>query len=103
MAGLARPLPRIDAQVTGPDMARYRKMKQKRMADTLSFGGIKARREMRDEIGEGHFPESTTETIFVSCMATKALDVADDIEAASGLPCVTSSQVTFWHPMRLAD
>ena len=42
------------------------------------------------------------EAIFVSCTATKALDVIDDIEAATGLPCVTSNQAAFWHAMRLA-
>lgn len=40
--------------------------------------------------------------IFVSCTATKALDAIGDIEAATGLPCVTSNQAAFWHAMRLA-
>lgn len=42
------------------------------------------------------------QAIFVSCTATKALNVIDDIEAATGLPCVTSNQAAFWHAMRLA-
>lgn len=42
------------------------------------------------------------QAIFVSCTATKALDIIDDIEAASGIPCVTSNQAAFWHAMRLA-
>lgn len=40
--------------------------------------------------------------IFVSCTATKALDVIGDIETATGLPCVTSNQAAFWHAMQLA-
>lgn len=42
------------------------------------------------------------DAIFVSCTATKALDVIDDIEAATGLLCVTSNQAAFWHAMKLA-
>lgn len=42
------------------------------------------------------------QAIFVSCTATKALDVIDGIEAATGLPCVTSNQAAFWHAMQLA-
>ncbi len=42
------------------------------------------------------------EAIFVSCTATKALDAIDAIEAATGLPCVTSNQAAFWHAMKLA-
>ncbi len=36
------------------------------------------------------------EAIFVSCTATTALD------AATGLPCVTSNQAAFWHASQLA-
>ncbi len=42
------------------------------------------------------------EAIFLSCTATKALDAIDAIEAATGLPCVTSNQASFWHALRLA-
>lgn len=42
------------------------------------------------------------QAIFVSCTATKALDAIDDIEAATGLPCVSSNQASFWHALRLA-
>ncbi|QRM33152.1 aspartate/glutamate racemase family protein [Microvirga sp. VF16] len=42
------------------------------------------------------------QAIFISCTATKALDAIEDIEAAAGLPCVTSNQAAFWHAMRLA-
>jgi maleate isomerase len=42
------------------------------------------------------------DAIFVSCTATKALDAIADIEAATGLPCVTSNQASFWHAMTLA-
>lgn len=42
------------------------------------------------------------DAIFVSCTATKALDVIDAIEDATGLPCVTSNQAAFWHAMKLA-
>ncbi len=42
------------------------------------------------------------EAIFVSCTATKALDAIDEIEAATGLPCVTSNQAAFWHVLRMA-
>lgn len=42
------------------------------------------------------------DAIFVSCTATKALDAIDEIEAATGLPCVTSNQAAFWHAMKLA-
>ena len=42
------------------------------------------------------------EAIFVSCTATKALDVIEAIEQATGLPCITSNQAAFWHALRLA-
>ena len=42
------------------------------------------------------------QAIFVSCTATKVLDAIDGIEAACGIPCVTSNQAAFWHAMRLA-
>jgi maleate isomerase len=42
------------------------------------------------------------DAIFVSCTATKALDAIDDIEMATGLPCVTSNQASFWHALALA-
>lgn len=42
------------------------------------------------------------DAVFVSCTATKALDAIADIEAATGLPCVTSNQAAFWHAMTLA-
>jgi len=42
------------------------------------------------------------QAIFVSCTATKALDAIDDIEEATGLPCVTSNQAAFWHAMLMA-
>ena len=42
------------------------------------------------------------DAIFVSCTATKALDAIDDIEKATGLPCVSSNQASFWHALKLA-
>lgn len=42
------------------------------------------------------------QAIFISCTATKALDAIDDIEAITGLPCITSNQAAFWHAMQLA-
>lgn len=42
------------------------------------------------------------QAIFISCTATKALDAIDEIEAATGLPCVSSNQAAFWHALRLA-
>jgi maleate isomerase len=42
------------------------------------------------------------EAIFISCTATKALDVIDAVELATGLPCITSNQAAFWHALRLA-
>ncbi len=43
------------------------------------------------------------QAVFVSCTATKALDVIDAIEDATGLPCITSNQASFWHAVRLAE
>lgn len=42
------------------------------------------------------------EAIFVCCTATKAPGAVDATEAATGPPCVTSDQVSFWHAMRRA-
>ncbi|MDL2410313.1 Asp/Glu/hydantoin racemase [Rhizobium calliandrae] len=42
------------------------------------------------------------QAIFVSCTATKALDAIEEIEAVTGLPCVTSNQAAFWHALQLA-
>ncbi|MDP9136607.1 MAG: Asp/Glu/hydantoin racemase [Pseudomonadota bacterium] len=41
------------------------------------------------------------DAIFVSCTATKALDAIEDIESATGLPCITSNQAAFWHALTL--
>lgn len=41
------------------------------------------------------------DAVFVSCTATKALDIIDDLEKRTGLPVVTSNQAAFWHAARL--
>ena len=42
------------------------------------------------------------DAIFVSCTATKALNVIDELERRTGLPVVTSNQAAFWHAAKLA-
>ena len=39
--------------------------------------------------------------IFISCTGTKALNVIDEIEAATGLPVIVSNQAAFWHALSL--
>jgi len=41
------------------------------------------------------------DALFISCTATKALDVIDAIEAAIGVPVITSNQAALWHALRL--
>jgi maleate isomerase len=42
------------------------------------------------------------DAIFVSCGALRTVDVIDEIEAATGKPCVASNQAMLWHCLRLA-
>ena len=42
------------------------------------------------------------DAIFVSCGALRTMDVIDEIEAATGKPCVSSNQAMLWHCLRLA-
>ncbi len=45
---------------------------------------------------------SGADAVFISCTATKALNIIDALEAKAGLPVVTSNQAAFWHAARLA-
>lgn len=42
------------------------------------------------------------EAIFVSCGALRTVDVIEQIESATGKPCVASNQAMLWHCLRLA-
>jgi len=42
------------------------------------------------------------DAIFVSCGALRTMDVIDEIEAATGKPCIASNQAMLWHCLRLA-
>ena len=42
------------------------------------------------------------EAIFVSCGALRTIEVIDEIEAATGKPCIASNQAMLWHCLRLA-
>jgi len=42
------------------------------------------------------------EAIFVSCGALRTMDVIDEIEQATGKPCVASNQAMLWYCLRLA-
>ncbi len=42
------------------------------------------------------------DAIFVSCGALRTVEVIDEIEAATGKPCVSSNQAMLWHCLRLA-
>jgi len=42
------------------------------------------------------------DAIFVSCGALRSIEVIEEIEAATGKPCVTSNQAMLWHCLRLA-
>ena len=42
------------------------------------------------------------DAIFVSCGALRTVEVIDEIEAATGKPCVASNQAMLWHCLRLA-
>lgn len=42
------------------------------------------------------------DAIFVSCGALRTVDVIDEIEEATGKPCVASNQAMLWHCLRLA-
>ncbi|MEZ5924208.1 MAG: aspartate/glutamate racemase family protein [Hyphomicrobiaceae bacterium] len=43
------------------------------------------------------------DAVFISCTATKALNIIEALEQRIGLPVVTSNQAAFWHAARLAD
>lgn len=42
------------------------------------------------------------DAIFVSCGALRTVDVIDEIEQATGKPCIASNQAMLWHCLRLA-
>jgi maleate isomerase len=42
------------------------------------------------------------DAIFVSCGALRTVKVIDEIEEATGKPCVASNQAMLWHCLRLA-
>lgn len=42
------------------------------------------------------------DAIFVSCGALRTIEVIEDIEAATGKPCIASNQAMLWHCLRLA-
>lgn len=42
------------------------------------------------------------DAIFVSCGALRTIDVIDEIEDATGKPCIASNQAMLWHCLRLA-
>lgn len=42
------------------------------------------------------------DAIFVSCGALRTVDVIEEIEAATGKPCIASNQAMLWHCLRLA-
>jgi maleate isomerase len=42
------------------------------------------------------------DAIFISCGALRTLDVIEEIEAATGKPCIASNQAMLWHCLRLA-
>jgi len=42
------------------------------------------------------------DAIFVSCGALRTVEVIDEIEEATGKPCVASNQAMLWHCLRLA-
>ncbi len=42
------------------------------------------------------------DAVFVSCGALRTVDVIDEIEEATGKPCVASNQAMLWHCLRLA-
>ena len=42
------------------------------------------------------------DAIFVSCGALRTIEVIEEIEAATGKPCVASNQAMLWHCLRLA-
>lgn len=42
------------------------------------------------------------DAIFVSCGALRTVEVIEEIEAATGKPCVASNQAMLWHCLRLA-
>lgn len=46
------------------------------------------------------WPEA--DAIFISCGALRTIDVIEEIEQATGKPCVTSNQAMLWHCLRLA-
>ena len=42
------------------------------------------------------------DAVFVSCGALRTVEVIEEIEAATGKPCVASNQAMLWHCLRLA-
>lgn len=47
-------------------------------------------------------PRDGADAIFVSCTAARVIDSIEAIEAATGLPVVTSNQAAFWHALHLS-
>ncbi|APG86954.1 Asp/Glu/Hydantoin racemase family protein (plasmid) [Sinorhizobium americanum CCGM7] len=79
----------------------------------MSFSSVRAAGYDTDHdissISEEFFVEAAkaskldgAEAIFISCTATKALNVIETIEAETGLPVVVSNQAAFWHALSLA-
>ena len=52
------------------------------------------------EIAKAQTPMDA-DAIFISCTGTKALDIVDALEQATGLPVVVSNQAAFWHALHL--
>ncbi|MFD2739107.1 Asp/Glu racemase [Sulfitobacter aestuarii] len=46
--------------------------------------------------------QGKVEALFLSCTNLQTLDVIEDIEAETGLPCLSSNQALCWHLSRLA-
>jgi maleate isomerase len=65
----------------------------------MGVGSVPKSAHLRQATEANH---GDADAIFISCTTTKALDAIDEIEAATGLPCVTSNQASYWHAMKLA-
>ncbi len=50
----------------------------------------------------GQMDLSGADAIFLSCTTSRALDAITTLEAATGLPVITSNQASFWHALQLA-
>ncbi|MCP4330000.1 MAG: arylmalonate decarboxylase [Alphaproteobacteria bacterium] len=42
------------------------------------------------------------DAVFISCGALRAVEIVDQVEAATGKPVITSNQASLWHCLRLA-